>query len=192
MRNPSAPPAPSGRSLRSTDSSAASSIAVAGHGVRLAGRHLETAESARRHQRTRRIGSPRSKPRSPSRIPHHSRCTEVDSRDDAVAQIESRELYGAILLDEPEVLVATAASPVSAQALRGVATQLQAQITATAQAALVAQLQHSAQHSRRVRHPRFRRARERHPRSRRLPSRTSSRWPTPTPPARGSPRPASP
>ncbi len=67
--------------------------------------------------------------------------TEVDSRDDAVAQIESRELYGAILLDGPEVLVATAASPVSAQALRGVATQLQAQITETAQAALVAQLQ---------------------------------------------------
>ena len=66
---------------------------------------------------------------------------DVDSRDDAVSQIESRELYGAILLDEPEVLVATAASPVSAQALRGVATQLQAQITETAQAALLAQLQ---------------------------------------------------
>ena len=57
---------------------------------------------------------------------------EIDSRDEAVSQIESRELYGAILLDEPEVLVATAASPVSAQALRGVATQLQAQIDATA------------------------------------------------------------
>ena len=66
---------------------------------------------------------------------------EVDSRDDAVAQIESRELYGAILLDEPEVLVATAASPIAAQALRGVATQLQTQISETAQAALVAQLQ---------------------------------------------------
>ena len=66
---------------------------------------------------------------------------EIDSRDDAVSQIESRELYGAILLDEPEVLVATAASPVSAQALRGVATQLQAQITEATQAALIAQLQ---------------------------------------------------
>ena len=64
----------------------------------------------------------------------------MDSRDDAVSQIESRELYGAILLDEPEVLVATAASPVAAQALRGVATQLQAQISETAQAALIAQL----------------------------------------------------
>ncbi len=66
---------------------------------------------------------------------------DVDSRDDAVAQIESRELYGAILLDEPEVLVATAASPVAAQALRAVAAQLQSQITEASQAALIAQLQ---------------------------------------------------
>ncbi|SFS14984.1 hypothetical protein SAMN04487846_3020 [Microbacterium sp. cf046] len=65
----------------------------------------------------------------------------VDSRDDAVTQIESRALYGAILLDGPEVLVATAASPIAAQALRGVATQLQSQITETVQAALIAQLQ---------------------------------------------------
>ncbi|GAA1990503.1 hypothetical protein [Microbacterium pumilum] len=65
---------------------------------------------------------------------------EVSSRQDAIDQIESREIYGAILLDEPEVLVATAASPVAAQAPRGVATQLQSQIDATVQAALVAQL----------------------------------------------------
>ena len=65
----------------------------------------------------------------------------VDSRDDAVTQIENRTLYGAILLDEPEVLLASAASNASAQALRGVATQLQVQISATAQAALVAQVQ---------------------------------------------------
>ncbi|MGN6219253.1 MAG: hypothetical protein ACTHNQ_07095 [Microbacterium sp.] len=67
--------------------------------------------------------------------------SEVDDRDDAVSRIESRELYGAILLgDETEVLIATAASPVAAQALRGVATQLQAQIDATAQTALTDQL----------------------------------------------------
>jgi len=65
----------------------------------------------------------------------------VDDRDDAVNQIESRELYGAILLgDKPEVLIATAASPVAAQALRGVATQLQAQIDGAAKTALTDQL----------------------------------------------------
>ncbi|HEX5730011.1 hypothetical protein [Microbacterium sp.] len=66
---------------------------------------------------------------------------EVDSRDDAVSRIESRELYGAILLDGPEVLVATAAGPAATQALRGVATQLQSQISEAAQAAILAQLQ---------------------------------------------------
>ncbi|HWI31151.1 MAG TPA: hypothetical protein VNT50_06655 [Microbacterium sp.] len=66
---------------------------------------------------------------------------EVSSRDDAVSQIEARELYGAILLDEPEVLVASAASPAAAQALRGVATQLQAQVSAGVQEALLAQVQ---------------------------------------------------
>ncbi|MFB7894021.1 hypothetical protein ACFC1I_17610 [Microbacterium sp. NPDC056044] len=66
---------------------------------------------------------------------------EVDSRDDAVSQIESRTLYGAILLgDEPEVLIATAASPIAAQALRAVATQLQSQIDTAAKTALTDQL----------------------------------------------------
>lgn len=66
---------------------------------------------------------------------------EVDDRADAVGRIESRELYGAILLgEEPEVLVATAASPVAAQALRGVAARLQSQIDDRAQAALSEQL----------------------------------------------------
>ena len=66
---------------------------------------------------------------------------DVSSRDDAVAGIEARELYGAILLDGPEVLTATAASPAAAQALRGVATQLQAQLSAAVQDALLAQVQ---------------------------------------------------
>lgn len=66
---------------------------------------------------------------------------EVDSRDDAVTRIEDRELYGAILLGEtPEVLIATAASPASAAALRNVATQLQLQIDDAAQSALTDQL----------------------------------------------------
>ncbi|WP_109211601.1 MULTISPECIES: hypothetical protein [Microbacterium] len=66
---------------------------------------------------------------------------EIDSAGDAVSQIESRELYGAILLgDEPEVLIASAASPAAAQALRGVATQLQTQIDTAAKTALTEQL----------------------------------------------------
>ncbi|MEU1971614.1 hypothetical protein ABZ477_08150 [Microbacterium sp. NPDC019599] len=65
----------------------------------------------------------------------------VDSREDAVQRIEQRELYGAILLgDQPEVLLASAASPAAAQALRGIATQLQSRIDDTAQKALTAQL----------------------------------------------------
>jgi hypothetical protein len=65
----------------------------------------------------------------------------VDDRDDAVSRVESRELYGAILLgDEPEVLIATAAGPVAAQALRGVAMQLQSQIDERAKTALSEQL----------------------------------------------------
>lgn len=65
----------------------------------------------------------------------------VDSRDEAVSLIETREIYGAILLgDEPEVLIATAASPVAAQALRGVAQQLQTQIDTAAKTALTDQL----------------------------------------------------
>ncbi len=66
---------------------------------------------------------------------------EVGSRDDAVEQIQTRQLYGAILLGEkPEVLIATAASPAAAAALRGVATQLQLQIDGAAQTALTDQL----------------------------------------------------
>jgi hypothetical protein len=65
----------------------------------------------------------------------------VTDRDAAVALIQSRQVYGAILLgDSPEVLVASAASPVAAQALRGVATELQTQITAAVEKALTQQL----------------------------------------------------
>lgn len=65
---------------------------------------------------------------------------DVSSRDTAIEMIQHREIYGAILLDEPEVLIATAASPAAAQALRGVATELQSQVDATVIAALTTQL----------------------------------------------------
>jgi hypothetical protein len=64
----------------------------------------------------------------------------VDSRNDAIDKIARRELNGAILLEGPEVLVASASGSAAAQALRVVATQLQSQMGATVQAALVAQL----------------------------------------------------
>lgn len=58
----------------------------------------------------------------------------VDSRDAAVAAIESREVYGAIVLGQvPEVLT-TSGSPVVAQLLGGVAQQLQTQASAAAAA----------------------------------------------------------
>ncbi|KQZ85909.1 hypothetical protein ASD56_06415 [Microbacterium sp. Root166] len=70
----------------------------------------------------------------------------VDTRAEAVALIETREIYGAILLgDEPEVLIASAAGPVAANALRGVATQLQGKIDTGVTDALTAQLTAIAQ-----------------------------------------------
>lgn len=58
---------------------------------------------------------------------------EAKDRADAVSQIKSQQTYGAIVLgsgtEVPEVLTAPAASPVSAQMLTGVATQLQAQVS---------------------------------------------------------------
>jgi hypothetical protein len=64
--------------------------------------------------------------------------TTVDDRDAAVAAIEHRDVYGAIVLgQQPEVLTSSAASPLAAQALAGVAAQLQGQLqqAAAAQAA---------------------------------------------------------
>lgn len=64
--------------------------------------------------------------------------TTVDDRDAAIALIESREAYGALILGaDPEVLTSSAGSPVAAQALAGVAAQLQGQLqqAAAAQAA---------------------------------------------------------
>lgn len=61
--------------------------------------------------------------------------TTVDDRDAAVAAIESREVYGAIVLGtQPEVLTSSAASPVAAQALSAVGAQLQAQLQQAAAA----------------------------------------------------------
>ena len=50
----------------------------------------------------------------------------VDSRAEAVQLIEEREVYGAFVLeDEPEILIAKAASPAVAQQLSGIGTQMQ-------------------------------------------------------------------
>jgi hypothetical protein len=70
----------------------------------------------------------------------------VDDRDAAVAAIERREAYGAIILgdaptDAPEVLVASAASPVVAQTLRATAADLQQGIDAQLREQLPTQLQ---------------------------------------------------
>ena len=59
----------------------------------------------------------------------------ADDRDDAVAQIERRDVYGAIVVaDSPEVLVASAGSPVVSQLLTSIAGQLQVQLQAGADA----------------------------------------------------------
>lgn len=51
------------------------------------------------------------------------------SRDDAITQIQKREIYGAIVLGQtPEILIASAASPVASQALSQLGSQLQQQI----------------------------------------------------------------
>jgi hypothetical protein len=61
----------------------------------------------------------------------------ADSRADAVASIESRDILGAIVLgDDAEVLSTSAGSPIVSQILATVATQLEAQANAAAQAAL--------------------------------------------------------
>lgn len=57
--------------------------------------------------------------------------TTYDSRDAAIDAIHRREVYGAIVTGaQPEVVVATAAGPAVATALRGVAQGLQAQVSA--------------------------------------------------------------
>ncbi|WP_353826821.1 hypothetical protein [Agromyces sp. SYSU T0242] len=69
-----------------------------------------------------------------------------DDRDAAVAAIEQREVYGAVVLGDspsqaPEVLIATAANSAVAQQLTGFAQQLQAGIDEQVRAALPEQLQ---------------------------------------------------
>ncbi|MFB9641745.1 hypothetical protein [Agromyces lapidis] len=64
---------------------------------------------------------------------------EVDDRSSAVAAIESREVYGAVVLGtEPEVLSSSASSAVVAQLLNGVATGLEEGVNAQAAAAAAA------------------------------------------------------
>lgn len=61
--------------------------------------------------------------------------SSANDRADAVTRIEQREVYGAIVVaDTPEVLVASAASPVVSQLLTSIAGQLQAQLQGAADA----------------------------------------------------------
>ena len=61
---------------------------------------------------------------------------EVDDRDAAVAAIESRDVYGAVVLGpEPEVLTSSASSLVVTQLLNGIATSLEEGVNAQAAAA---------------------------------------------------------
>ncbi|WP_163541553.1 hypothetical protein [Occultella kanbiaonis] len=61
----------------------------------------------------------------------------VIDREAAVAAIEAREVYGAVVIGEqPEVLTSSAASPATHQLLTGIAAQIQDQLTAGAFAAL--------------------------------------------------------
>lgn len=74
----------------------------------------------------------------------------VDDREAAIAAIERRDAYGAIVLgetptDAPEVLVASAAGPAVAQMLQGVAQELQRGIDARVREQLPAQLQSAVQ-----------------------------------------------
>ncbi|KQO11562.1 hypothetical protein ASF06_02660 [Agreia sp. Leaf244] len=56
---------------------------------------------------------------------------DASDRADAVSQIETREVYGAIVLgDAPEVLTSSAASPIVSQLLTGIAPKLAAQLNA--------------------------------------------------------------
>ena len=64
--------------------------------------------------------------------------TTVLDRDAAVQAVKERESYGAVVLNPtgaPEVLTAPAAGPVPTQLVTGVATQLQAQLSAQTEAA---------------------------------------------------------
>lgn len=55
----------------------------------------------------------------------------ASSRDEAVALIKHRQVYGAIVLGtSPEILIASAGSPVASQALTQIAVQMQSQIQA--------------------------------------------------------------
>ena len=62
--------------------------------------------------------------------------TKTDDRDSAVALIKHRSAYGAIVVSAtPELLTASAASPIVSQALTGLAAQLETQLNTAAAAA---------------------------------------------------------
>lgn len=70
----------------------------------------------------------------------------ASSRDEAVALIKHRQVYGAIVLGiSPEILIASAGSPVASQALTQMAAQMQSQIQAQVITKLQAALAQAAQ-----------------------------------------------
>ncbi|GAB3275757.1 hypothetical protein GCM10027449_14830 [Sinomonas notoginsengisoli] len=70
----------------------------------------------------------------------------TSSRAHALDLIRTREVYGAMVLgDSPEILVASAGSPVAAQALTQIGTQMQAQINSQAIARLQDALKQASQ-----------------------------------------------
>ncbi|MFF1832318.1 ABC transporter permease [Paenarthrobacter sp. NPDC058040] len=70
----------------------------------------------------------------------------ASSRDEAVNLIKQRQVYGAIILGaSPEILVASAGSPVASQALTQMGAQMQSQIQAQVIAKLQAALAQAAQ-----------------------------------------------
>lgn len=108
-----APHTPWGRSLRT------SIIATLAVCIVLLAFAWPTVTSSPEHLPVAAVGSPEQVTAMKEKLPENLLdMHDATDRDDAVHQIETREVYGAIVLGEqPEILVAGAASPVAAQML---------------------------------------------------------------------------
>ena len=113
----------------------------ADHGVRVAGRHFAARRTCRSASAVRPTVSRPSRTRSTRRIRRRSRSSTstratMRSRRSSRASCTARSCS-----TDRRCWSRPRPSPAAAQALRGVAAQLQSQISETAQAALIAQLQ---------------------------------------------------
>ena len=104
--------------------------------VLVAGRHVRAEEPARRLRRTGAAARAGRGGARRERRPASSTSVVVDDREAAVAAIETREVYGAVILgaESPRCSPPPRRSPVVAQLLTGIAAQLQAQANAAAAA----------------------------------------------------------